>query len=95
MRTTVTIDRDVEQLLRDTMQRTRKSFKATLNQALRRGLCGDAGPNDDEPYQVRTRAMGIRAGIEPARLNQLNDELEVDAFLEVTRRLQDGDGCVP
>ncbi len=31
--------------------------------------------------------MGLRAGVDPAHLNQLNDELEVDTFLETTRGL--------
>lgn len=86
MRTTVTIDADVEQLLRDRMQRTRKSFKVTLNQAVRRGLRGTEA-SEDTPFQVQARSLGVRAGIDPGRLNQLNDDLEVDAFLETTERL--------
>lgn len=87
MRTTVTLEQDVEQLLRDAMQRTRKSFKATLNQAVRRGLGGDAAAVDEEPFSVDARPMGLRAGVEPTRLNQLNDDLQVDAFLDTTQRL--------
>jgi hypothetical protein len=92
MRTTVTLDRDVEQLLRDAMQRKRRSFKATLNQAVRKGLGADATPADGTPYEVQARALGLRAGIDPTRLNQLNDELDADAFQEATRRLQPGGG---
>jgi hypothetical protein len=88
MRTTVTIDRDAEQLLRDAMQRSRKGFKATLNQAIRKGLGGAAGGAAAAPFTVKARALGLRAGIDSARLNQVNDEFEVDAFLETTRRLQ-------
>ena len=88
MRTTVTIDRDAEQLLRDAMQRTRSSFKATLNQAIRKGLGGGARPTTEGPFAVQARALGLQAGIDSARLNQLGDDLEVDAFLETTRRLQ-------
>jgi hypothetical protein len=87
MRTTVTLDSDVEQLLRDAMQRTRQSFKKTLNEAVRRGL-EEAAPSEDEPpFEIHARPLGLRAGIDPRRLNQLNDELEVQAFLEVTRKL--------
>jgi hypothetical protein len=91
MRTTVTIDPDVQQLLQDAMQRSRQSFKETLNQAVRRGLADLAPQVDEQPFQVQARALGLRAGIDPARLNQLNDDLETDAFLTVTARLQQGD----
>jgi phosphatidylethanolamine-binding protein (PEBP) family uncharacterized protein len=91
MRTTVTLDPDVQQLLQDAMQRSRQSFKETLNQAIRRGLAGMVPPVDQEPFRVEARPLGLRAGIDPARLNQLNDELEVDAFLRLTHQLQNGD----
>ena len=89
MRTTVTLDPDVEQLIRDAMQRTRQSFKKTLNQAIRQGLAESAPLRDEPPFEVHARPLGLRAGIDPARLNQLNDELEVQAFLEVTRKLSE------
>lgn len=89
MRTTVTIDQDVEQLLRDAMHRTRQSFKATLNRAVRKGLGGRAEALDEAPFTVQARALGLRAGVDPARLNQLNDDLEFEAFQETTRRLHE------
>ncbi len=91
MRTTVTIDPDVQQLLQDAMQRSRQSFKETLNQAVRRGLADIAPQVDEQPFRVEACVLGLRAGIDPAHLNQLNDELEADAFLTVTARLQQSD----
>lgn len=38
MRTTVTLDPDVEMLLKDAAHRSGKPFKATLNDAIRAGL---------------------------------------------------------
>ncbi len=38
MRTTVTLDRDVEQRLRETALRTRRPFKRVLNDTLRSAL---------------------------------------------------------
>lgn len=90
MRTTVTIDPDVQQLLQDAMQRSRRSFKETLNQALRKGLADMAPPVDEPPFRVDARPLGLRAGIDPARLNQLNDEQEADAFLALTEELRSG-----
>jgi hypothetical protein len=40
MRTTVTLDPDVERLLRDAMRERAISFKEALNEAARIGLCG-------------------------------------------------------
>ena len=92
MRTTVTIDPDVQQLLQDAMQRSRQSFKETLNQAIRRGLADMVPQGDEPPFQVDARPLGLRAGIDPARLNQLNDDLEADAFLALTPQLRQGAG---
>lgn len=86
MRTTVTIEPDVERLLRQAMQQTGESFKAALNRALRRGLAG-AVPSTGEPFVVEAQSLGLRSGIDPTKMNQLNDDLEVEAYLEVTRRL--------
>jgi hypothetical protein len=38
MRTTVTLDPDVQSLLKDAAHRSGKAFKATLNDAIRAGL---------------------------------------------------------
>lgn len=38
MRTTVTLDQDVQNLLKDAAHRTGKPFKVTLNDAIRAGL---------------------------------------------------------
>lgn len=91
MRTTVTLDKDVERMLRDTMHRTRASFKDTLNQAVRAGLTGrrqPTGKRKRKPFVLAARPMGLREGIDPAALNKLADELEVDAVREqaVARR---------
>jgi hypothetical protein len=87
MRTTVTIDPDVEELLKEKARQTRQSFKQVLNNAIRQGLRGEPLPAARKKFRVRARAMGLRLGIDPARLAELGDNLEVDAFLETTRRL--------
>lgn len=88
MRTTVTLDPDVEQLLRDAMQQRRQGFKEVLNQAIRAGLSGPGGLGvADRPFTLRAQPMGLRPGIDAGRLNQLADELESDAFADLSRRL--------
>jgi len=84
MRTTVTLDADVEQLLREAMQRGRKSFKEALNEAVRRGLRGTEGDRDPA-FVVNARPMRLRPGIDPAEVRDLDDELELEEFLRKTR----------
>jgi hypothetical protein len=82
MRTTVTLDKDVERLLREAMHRSRKSFKAALNDGLRAGLREKAVPARSAPFVVKARSLGLRAGVDPAGFNKLTDDLEVDAFVK-------------
>ncbi len=78
MRTTLTLDRDVAERLASEVRRTGKSFKALVNDALRLGL-GLAGKHPRAPrFLVEPHALGLKAGLDPDRLNQLVDELEVE-----------------
>jgi len=84
MRTTLTLDSDVAERLASETRRTGKSLKALVNDAIRRGL-GLTGRQPKAPrFTVAPHAFGLRPGIDPDRLNQLIDELEVD---EAARRL--------
>jgi hypothetical protein len=87
MRTTVTLDKDVERLLRNAMHRSRRSFKETLNAAVRASLATRPARVRGSRFIVKARPMGLRAGIDPANLNKLADALEVDAFLEMSKHL--------
>lgn len=88
MRTTVTLDPDVEQLLRLAMQGSARSFKEALNDGLRRGLAHLAPAHGAEPFVVETLPLGLRSGLDPARLHEVADELEAEALVETTRRMQ-------
>ena len=87
MRTTVTLDEDVAELLRAAAQRGRTSFKQVLNDAVRRGLKGD-GIDSDEAYVVHAKPMRLREGIDPAGLRDLEDEMEIQEFLRKSRALE-------
>lgn len=89
MRTTVTLDQDVERILRETAHRTHKPFKKVLNDTLRAGIESAAPYRKTEPFVLRTRPMGLRAGHDPAGFNRLADDLEAEAFLETTRKLME------
>lgn len=89
MRTTVTLDRDVEAMLREKAHRTHVPFKRLLNETLRLGLALGGGASSLPPYQVQARPMGMKAGIDPIGLSKLADDLEAEVFIETTRRLHD------
>ena len=86
MRTTVTLDKDVQGMLREAMHSSRRSFKETLNAALRAGLTGKPVPAKRVPFVIKARLMGLREGIDPTSFNKLADELEVDALVNKGRR---------
>jgi hypothetical protein len=88
MRTTVTLDPDVEQLLRLATQGSGQSFKEALNDGLRRGLAHLAPASAAEPFVVDALPLGLRAGLDPARLHEVADELEAEAFAVTTRQLR-------
>jgi hypothetical protein len=83
----VTLDRDVERILRETAVRTHKPFKKVLNETLRAGIEQATGLGQAELFILRSRPMGLRAGYDPSGFNQLADDLEAEAFLETTRKL--------
>lgn len=89
MRTTVTLDPDAEQLLRLAMQQTGESFKVTLNRAIRRGLADTAPAEQEKPFVVKAKAMGVRPGVDLANIHDFEADLEVERFLEITRTLND------
>jgi hypothetical protein len=85
MRTTLTLDRDVAERLRDEMRRSGKSMKASVNEALRRGLGLGGRPASAPRFKVEPHAFGFKPGVDLDRLNQLTDELEAE---ESARRLR-------
>ena len=85
MRTTLTIEPDVEQLLQREMRRTDRSMKAVVNDALRHGLGARGKPARLPRFKVKPHAFAFRAGVDTDRLNQLVDELEA---AELSRKLE-------
>ncbi len=88
MRTTITLDDDLSQVLERKAEEARLSFKEVLNLTLRRGLAAEqisaAAPKPivvTKPFPFQTKS-----GIDYTKMNQLSDELEVEAFLEKAAR---------
>jgi hypothetical protein len=86
MRTTVTLDKDAERLLRAAMHSRRKSFKETLNDAIRSGLGAKPPSKKRPPFVIKARPMGLRPGIDPTGLNKLADDLEADTIVAKNTR---------
>ena len=78
MRTTLTIEPDVEQALLRELQRTDRSMKAVVNDALRIGLGMQGKPRRAPRFKVQPHAFAFKPGIDTDRLNQLLDELEAE-----------------
>lgn len=71
--------------LKDLARARKTSFKETLNDVLRRGLTMPA-PAEVEPFVVEPHHGGFRPGIDPYKLNQLADDLEVADFVDEATR---------
>jgi hypothetical protein len=86
MRTTLTLDPDVAKLLEDEVHRSRKTFKQTVNDAIRRGLSSGLRAAVSPPYRIKPHVARLAAGLDSERMNALVDELEDAAVLEKARR---------
>lgn len=87
MRTTLTLDDDLAAELNRTARLSGRSFKEVVNAVIRKGLsAGDHPPaTDDRPFVVQPQSCGLLPGIDPLRLNQLLDQLEVEQFSVVQK----------
>jgi len=82
LKTTLTLDDDVGERLRETAHRERKPFRTVVNEALRLGLgLRGKGVMEVEPFEMRTYRSAFVGGIDEGRLNQLVDQLEAQAFV--------------
>lgn len=83
MRTTVTLDPDVEAKLRSVMRERGVSFKAAINDAVRAGL-SDSSPAS-KPFKMKTHRLGARFNVDKALTiaGELEDE-------EIVRKMEMG-----
>lgn len=85
VRTTLTLDDDLAAALKDRARILDEPFRKVVNDALRRGL-SPALPEPEPVYRVQPHESGFRPGVDPMRLNQLNDYLEATVFADVPGR---------
>jgi hypothetical protein len=82
MRTTLTLDPDVVQLLKAEAHQQRKSFKEVVNEAIRRGLSSSGRARARGRYRVKPHKTTLRPGIDAMSFNKLADELEDEAVIQ-------------
>ncbi len=87
MRTTLTLEPDVEKRLREEAHRQRRSFKDVVNDTLRRGLTMAGRTESRGRFRVRPHRTTLLPGIDPGAMNRLVDDLEDEA---VTQRMHGG-----
>lgn len=86
MRTTLTLDDDIAYSLKEQARLLNKPFKQVVNDTLRRGMSPSSVGETRATYRVRPLRGGFAPGVDPEKLNQLNDELEVEDFLRTDAR---------
>lgn len=76
MRTTLTLDDDVQARLEQKARREGKSFKEVVNYYLRLGLTARESYEPRRKFTVRARPMGLREGFSSASVAALVEEIE-------------------
>ena len=76
MRTTLTLDDDVQARLEREARREGKSFKEIVNYYLRLGLTARRAYEPQRKFTVRARPMGLREGLSVASVARLIEDLE-------------------
>lgn len=82
----MTLEPDLVKKVKALAHRRGLSFKQALNDVIRRGLTAPARQDLQTRFTVRPHAGGFRPGIDPGKLNQLVDQLEVEDFIVKEQR---------
>ena len=80
MRTTLSIDDEIDDALRGRARLLDISFKQVVNDALRRGMVPEIENVPLREYRVVPHHSGFNPGVDPLKLNQTNDQLDAEAF---------------
>ena len=80
MRTTLTLEDDIADSLKEQAQLLNRPFKQVVNDALRRGMAPSSVREPAAEYSVVPHSSGLAPGVDPLKLNQLNDQLEAEDF---------------
>lgn len=76
MRTTLTLDDDVINKLRQRARTTGKPFKTVVNETLRLGLNTPSTLSPKQPFQVEARSLGLRRGMGVDNIAELLEHVD-------------------
>jgi hypothetical protein len=80
MRTTLTLDDDLAELLKQRARELGIPFKEAVNRAIRTGIREATATRRDPAPKTISHSFEFRPGINLDKLGQLADELEAEAF---------------
>jgi hypothetical protein len=80
MRTTLTIDSDVAERLRQEVISGRRSLKEIVNDCLRVGF-GLKEVKPRKKFRIQPHSSGYVPGVDRLKLNHLLDELDAESFI--------------
>ena len=81
MRTTLTLDDDIADSLKEQARLLDRTFKQVVNDALRRGLSPTA--REERPvFRLEPLIGGFLPGIDPLKIKELNAELELQELMK-------------
>lgn len=80
MRTTLTLDDDVADFLKEQSRLHNKPFKQVVNEVLRRGMVLGLKEAAPPKFRIVPNHSRLFPGVDPEKLNQFNDQLEAEDF---------------
>ncbi len=80
MRTTLTLEDDIADSLKERARLLDMPFKQVVNDVLRRGMSPGVREAPGPGYRVTPNHSGLAPGVDPLKLNQLSDHLEAEDF---------------
>ena len=86
MRTTLTLDNDIADYLKEQARLLDKPFKQVVNETLRRGMSPGIRETPGRPYRVTPIDSEFAPGVDQMRLKDLLEEEDIEHFLKKDRK---------
>ena len=86
MRTTLTLDNDIADYLKEQARLLDKPFKQVVNETLRRGMSPGIRETPRRPYRVTPIDSEFAPGVDQMRLKDLLEEEDIEHFLKKDRK---------
>ncbi len=83
MRTTLTLDSDIADYLREQVRLRGCSFKQVVNDTLRRGMSPGIRETPARPYRIRPNHGGFAPGVDPLKLKEMMYEEDDENILKL------------